>query len=111
METARQELRCCARIPNEFAPSYASVLVHGTDGCGLRDAVISLETGQTITSCFTAWCPQCLDTSMVVTDLQAFPAPSAHHTHQLALLAVLQRAGVYFQRSRTEHASDQPDAP
>ena len=100
MQSTRQELRCCAHIPDEFNPSYASVLVHGSDAQGLREAVRSLETGQTITSCFTAWCPQCLDTSMIVTDVQSFPVPSAHHTHQLALLAVLQEAGVYFQRGR-----------
>lgn len=100
MQSERPELRCCARIPGEFAPSYASVLVHGSDVRGLRDAVRALETEQTITSCFTAWCPQCMDTSLVVTDLHSFPVPSAHHTHQLALLAVLQKAGVYFQRRR-----------
>jgi hypothetical protein len=98
---ARQELRCCAAIPDEFAPSYASVLVHGSDPAGgrLREAVRSLESERAITSCFTAWCPQCLDTSMIVTDLRAFPASSAHHTHQLVLLEILQKSGVYFQRS------------
>ena len=88
--------RCCEPIPNEFSPSYASVLAHGPDPQGLRDAVRDLEENQRIASCFTAWCPKCSATYLLTTDLDSFPAPSAHHTHQLRLLSVLRESGAYF---------------
>ena len=87
--------RCCQRIPDEFKPSYASVLVHGPDPETLRTAVCELER-QHITSCFTAWCPNCSGTYMLTTELDAFPSPSAHHTHQLLLLSVLRESGAFF---------------
>lgn len=85
--------RCCARIPDEFRPSYASVLVYGSDPAKLEQAVRDAEDGQRITSCFTAWCPRCAQTYLLTTDLENFPSPSAHHTHQLVLLSVLRESG------------------
>jgi hypothetical protein len=86
--------RCCHAIPGEFAPCYASVLVHGGDPEALRAAVRDLE-GQHITSCFTAWCSSCRGTYMLTSGMDAFPCPSAHHTHQLRLLSVLQESGAF----------------
>ena len=87
--------RCCHAIRDEFRPSYASVLVHGKDPEKLRAAVQDLEA-QRITSCFTAWCPDCSGTYLLTTELDRFPAPSAHHTHQLLLLSVLRESGAFF---------------
>lgn len=89
-------LRCCAQIPNEFRPSYASILVHGPEPSTLRDAVQTLEDSCPINSCFTGWCSHCASVSLITTDLDSFPAPSAHHTHQLLLLSVLQKSGAFF---------------
>jgi hypothetical protein len=88
--------RCCTRIQDEFAPSYASVLVHGHDPASLEQAVRDIETKQRVTSCFTAWCSRCAGPYLLTTDLDAFPAPSAHHTHQLLLLSVLRESGAFF---------------
>jgi hypothetical protein len=87
--------RCCERIPDEFRPSYASVLVHGPDPATLEAAVRDLEA-QRITSCFTAWCPDCAGTYLLTTELGGFACPSAHHTHQLVLLSVLRESGAFF---------------
>jgi len=86
--------RCCEPPANEFEPSYASVLAFGA-GPGLKDAVHALERDECITSCFTAWCPRCRSNYLLATDLQSFPSPSAHHTHQLRLLAMLRAHGIY----------------
>ena len=88
--------RCCEPIPNEFAPSYASILVYGNDHTDLCDAVHDLETKQPLTSCFTAWCSRCKRNTLLTTDLHGFPTPSAHHTHQLALFKILYESGVVF---------------
>ena len=87
--------RCCTRIADEFKPSYASVLVFGQDTGALEQAVADLESTQRITSCFTAWCPNCQGPYLLTTDLDAFPAPSAHHTHKLVLLSVLRESGAF----------------
>lgn len=87
--------RCCERIPHEFAPSYASVLVHGKDPENLDTAVHNLEA-QPLVSCFTAWCPRCSHNYMLTRDLKEFPSPSAHHTHQLQLLQILRESGAFF---------------
>ena len=87
--------RCCQPIQDEFQPCYASVLVHGENPCTLRAAVQEIEA-QRITSCFTAWCPDCADTYFLATDLDSFPCPSAHHTHKLVLLSVLRESGAFF---------------
>ena len=89
-------LRCCANIPDEFQPSYASILVHGPEPSTLRDAVQNLEGTCPLTSCFTGWCSHCASPSLITTDLDSFAAPSAHHTHQLLLLSVLQKSGAFF---------------
>ena len=85
--------RCCTRIVDEFMPSYASVLVFGSDPIKLEQAVREAESHQRITSCFTAWCPNCASPYLLTTDLAGFPSPSAHHTHQLVLLSVLRDSG------------------
>jgi hypothetical protein len=85
--------RCCTRIVDEFMPSYASVLVYGSDPIKLEQAVREAESQQRITSCFTAWCPNCASPYLLTTDLAGFPSPSAHHTHQLVLLSVLRDSG------------------
>ena len=85
--------RCCHPIRDEFMPSYASVLVYGSDPIKLEQAVREAETQQRITSCFTAWCPTCASPYLLTTDIHAFPSPSAHHTHQLVLLSVLRESG------------------
>ena len=85
--------RCCTQIHDEFKPSYASVLVYGRDPCALEQAVHDAESKQRITSCFTAWCSRCSQTYLLTTDLDSFPSPSAHHTHQLVLLSVLRDSG------------------
>jgi hypothetical protein len=87
--------RCCQPIQDEFKPSYASILAHGPDPQALRDAVAHVEQGRGITSCFTAWCSRCSDTYLLTTDLDSFPTPSAHHTHQLRLLSVLRESGAF----------------
>jgi hypothetical protein len=87
--------RCCTRIKDEFKPSYASVLVYGTDPRTLEQAVRDAEHGQRITSCFTAWCSRCQAPYLLTTDLDNFPAPSAHHTHHLVLLSVLRESGAF----------------
>lgn len=90
--------RCCHRIPGEFQPSYASVLVYGREPGALSDAVDQLETERGLTSCFTAWCPDCRRNYMLTHDLPDFPSPSAYHTHQLALLKILRESvGIGFQ--------------
>jgi hypothetical protein len=86
--------RCCNPIPDEFKPSYASVLVHGEDPAALPAAVEKLE--QQLLSCFSAWCQKCKRNYMLTPELASFPSPSAHHTHQLALLQMLQDSGVVF---------------
>ena len=86
--------RCCQPIASEFQPCYASVLMHGTDG--LTAAVEDVEQRQTITSCFTARCARCRQNYLLTPDLALFPTPSAHHTHKLALLALLRAEGVYL---------------
>jgi hypothetical protein len=93
--------RCCHPIENEFKPSYASVLVHGEDPNTLRLAVEDLES-QHITSCFTAWCPDCSNTYLLTPEITSFPCPSAHHTHQLVLLSVLRESGAFFTHERPD---------
>jgi hypothetical protein len=87
--------RCCEPIAREFVPSYASVLVHGKDPDNLDTAVRGLEA-QPLVSCFTAWCPRCSHNYMLTRDVAEFPTPSAHHTHQLQLLAILRESGAFF---------------
>lgn len=87
--------RCCTRIVDEFKPSYASVLAFGQEPARLEQAVADIETTQRITSCFTAWCSRCQGPYLLTTDMDAFPSPSAHHTHQLVLLSVLRESGAF----------------
>lgn len=84
--------RCCEPVPDEFRPCYASVLAHGREG--LRPAVEALEAGPLV-PCFTAWCHRCHRRYLLAPDREAFPCPSAHHAHKLALLAGLRAAGIY----------------
>ncbi len=87
--------RCCTPIPDEFQPCYASVLLHGEKPDALRQAVETVEK-QRISSCFTSWCPDCVTTYFLTTDLGAFSCPSAHHTHKLLLLSKLRESGALF---------------
>ena len=72
--------RCCCAIPNEFAPSYASVLV----AADLDTAVRELEGGK-LTPCITAWCSACQAPYLITTSIGLFKSPSAHHAHMLTL--------------------------
>lgn len=87
--------RCCQPILDEFKPCYSSVLMHGADPLALQAAVRNVES-QRLTSCFTAWCPDCADTYFLTPELDSFPCPSAHHTHKLVLLSVLRESGAFF---------------
>lgn len=73
--------RCCETIENEFAPSYASVLVAGGD---LESAVNALER-RTICHCVTSWCPKCFRVGILTTDMHHFNTPSAYYAHMLVL--------------------------
>jgi hypothetical protein len=72
--------RCCTTIPDEFAPSYASIVV--TDD--LQRAVRELENGK-LTPCITAWCSACQAPYLLTASMGLFPSPSAHHAHILTL--------------------------
>lgn len=72
--------RCCTAIPNEFAPSYASILVAGD----LKNAVNELEGGK-LTPCITAWCNSCQAPYLITSSMGLFLSPSAHHAHMLTL--------------------------
>jgi hypothetical protein len=72
--------RCCDAIPNEFSPSYASVLV----AKDLQAAVQELEAGN-LKPCITAWCSACRVPYLITTSIDAFACPSAHHAHMLVL--------------------------
>ena len=72
--------RCCTPIPNEFQPSYASILA-STD---LKKEVKALEEGPLL-PCFTAWCPSCRAPYLLTGALHLFKSPSAHHAHMLTL--------------------------
>lgn len=77
--------RLCRPHPDDFAPSYASVLVAGPD---LRGMIEQAE-GQ-LSPCFTAWCAAHRRIAWIAdADRALFPAPSAHHAHKLVLLARL----------------------
>ena len=75
--------RCCETVPGEFAPSYASVALLGTDSLEAR---VAEAEAKPVTPCITAWCTRCTRASLITTDLALFQTPSAHHAHRLALL-------------------------
>jgi hypothetical protein len=81
--------RCCAKDASEFDPCYASVLVYGSSGEGLKDAVADLERG--LVSCFVGRCSRCRVNYLLSTDADQFPTLSAHHTHKIALLSYLRQ--------------------
>ncbi len=72
--------RCCSAIPDEFKPSYASVLVAEDLGKAVKD----LESGK-LTPCITAWCSACQAPYLITSSIRAFACPSAHHAHMLTL--------------------------
>ena len=72
--------RCCNVIPDEFNPSYASVLV----ASDLRAAVRELEA-EKLRPCITAWCSNCRAPYLITASLGAFASPSAHHAHMIVL--------------------------
>lgn len=72
--------RCCNRIADEFAPSYASVVV----APDLQSAVEAVEQGP-LQSSITAWCSKCKAPYLLTGSLDMFPCPSAHHAHMLVM--------------------------
>lgn len=74
--------RCCEVDPEQFAPSYASVLVAGHD---LKARVEEAEEDSAICPCVTAWCNECKRVSMAVADRNFFPRASAHLAHALVV--------------------------
>lgn len=72
--------RCCAPIPSEFHPCYASVLVSKDLQADIKD----LETGP-LHPCLTAWCSTCKAPYLLTTALHLFKSPSEHHAHMLTL--------------------------
>jgi hypothetical protein len=72
--------RCCNTIPDEFSPSYASILM----AKDLESAVGELESGKLI-PCITAWCNTCQAPYLLTSSVSWFKSPSAHHAHMLAL--------------------------
>ena len=89
--------RCCAPIPDEFAPSYASVLASQD----LSKDVKELEAGQ-LQSCLTAWCSTCQAPYLITTALPLFKSPSAHHAHMLTLA---RKEQAYHQGTSTSDAA------
>ena len=72
--------RCCTVIPDEFFPSYASVL----SSRDLRKDIKELEAGP-LHPCLTAWCSACKAPYLLTTALHLFKLPSEHHAHMLTL--------------------------
>lgn len=72
--------RCCHRIAEEFAPSYASVVV----APDLKGAVEAVEQGP-LQSSITAWCSACKAPYLLTEALGMFPSPSAHHAHMIVM--------------------------
>jgi len=79
--------RCCSPVPDEFAPSYASVLVGD-----LKTKVSALEG--TLRPCLTAWCQRCTRPYLLATSMHLFPGPSAHHAHMVVLAEKLKQEGM-----------------
>jgi hypothetical protein len=71
--------RCCSAVPDEFAPTYASVLV------GDLPARVARLEQHTLVPCLTAWCQRCSRAYLLTTALPLFPSPSAHHAHMVVL--------------------------
>lgn len=69
--------RCCAPIPNEFAPTYASVLV------GNVESQVKAIEKTPMQSCLTAWCQHCSRAYLLTNAMHLFPHPSAHHAHMV----------------------------
>lgn len=75
--------RCCEPIPDEFRPSYASVVVGD-----LERKVRELEQ-RPLLPCVTAWCQRCRAPYLLTTALPLFLSPSAHHAHMVVLAGKL----------------------
>lgn len=78
--------RCCTPIPDEFTPSYASVLVGD-----LQSKITAIEASP-LSPCLTAWCQGCSRPYLLTTSLHLFPRPSAHHAHMVALAERIREA-------------------
>jgi hypothetical protein len=78
--------RCCTPIPNEFNPSYASILASRD----LQGDVKTLEEGPLL-PCLTAWCSTCQAPYLITAGLGMFNSPSAHHAHMLTLARISQK--------------------
>lgn len=72
--------RCCSAIPDEFVPSYASVVV----AKDLQAAVREVESGK-LKPCITAWCSNCRAPYLITASINSFASPSAHHAHMVVL--------------------------
>ena len=72
--------RCCTPIPNEFHPSYASILASGD----LQRDVNAIEAGPLL-PCLTAWCSTCQAPYLITAGMGMFNTPSEHHAHMLTL--------------------------
>lgn len=72
--------RCCVPIPDEFTPSYASVLV----APDLQAAVQEVERGMLL-PCITAWCYNCRRPYLLTSSSGAFHSISAHHAHMITI--------------------------
>jgi hypothetical protein len=72
--------RCCTPIPDEFRPTYASVLASRD----LQAEITALETGPLL-PCFTAWCSNCKAPYLITSAVSLFKSPSEHHAHMLVL--------------------------
>ena len=77
--------RCCEPIPDEFKPSYASVVVGD-----LESKVEALEH-QPLLPCVTAWCQRCRAPYLLTSALPLFQSASAHHVHMVVLAGRLVR--------------------
>ena len=71
--------RCCTPLPDEFKPSYASVVMGD-----LEARVARLEQAPLL-PCVTAWCDRCRRPYLLTSALSLVPCPSAHHAHMVAL--------------------------
>jgi len=77
--------RCCTPIPNEFAPTYASVLVGN-----LESEVKALEKAP-LHPCLTAWCQRCSRSYLLTTSMHLFQRPSEHHAHMVVFARELMK--------------------
>ena len=74
MERPTKRPRCCSPIPNEFSPSYASVVMVDSGEEALCDAVKEVETSK-LRSSLTAWCSVCKALYLITQTVSLFLSP------------------------------------